>query len=49
MSSETGSQISQTSASPTIQVQLASGRGAVTHLMAPGTTAARHSLTFQYK
>ncbi|XP_063374098.1 intermembrane lipid transfer protein VPS13B [Cydia amplana] len=30
-------------------VQTARGRGACTHLLAPGTTAARHQLSFQYK
>ncbi|XP_068617900.1 intermembrane lipid transfer protein VPS13B isoform X2 [Battus philenor] len=30
-------------------VQSAPGRGASTHLAAPGTTAARHSLTLQYR
>nr|XP_034839520.1 vacuolar protein sorting-associated protein 13B [Maniola hyperantus] len=30
-------------------VQTAPGRGSTTHLIAPGTTAATHSLTFQYR
>ncbi|KAF9800723.1 hypothetical protein SFRURICE_015377 [Spodoptera frugiperda] len=30
-------------------LQLSPGRGSSTHLQAPGTTAARHSLSFQYK
>ncbi|KAI8430531.1 hypothetical protein MSG28_000768 [Choristoneura fumiferana] len=30
-------------------VQATPGRGACTHLLAPGTTAARHQLSFQYK
>ncbi|XP_028176967.1 uncharacterized protein LOC114364842 [Ostrinia furnacalis] len=30
-------------------VQTAPGRGASTHLVAPGTTAARHELSFQYR
>ncbi|CAH0716660.1 unnamed protein product, partial [Brenthis ino] len=48
ISSETGVQTPQTSDLRPI-VQTANGRGAVTHLIAPGTTAARHMLTFQYK
>lgn len=30
-------------------LQLSPGRGSSTHLQAPGTTATRHSLSFQYK
>ncbi|XP_049885072.1 intermembrane lipid transfer protein VPS13B isoform X3 [Pectinophora gossypiella] len=30
-------------------IQTASGRGTSTHLLAPGTTAARHNLSFQYR
>ncbi|XP_052752571.1 intermembrane lipid transfer protein VPS13B isoform X4 [Galleria mellonella] len=30
-------------------IQTAPGRGASTHLVAPGTTAARHKLSFQYR
>ncbi|XP_064076371.1 intermembrane lipid transfer protein VPS13B [Vanessa tameamea] len=32
-----------------LTVHKAEGRGAITHLMAPGTTSIRHKLTFQYR
>ncbi|XP_053623621.1 uncharacterized protein Vps13B [Plodia interpunctella] len=35
--------------SPPTLIQTAPGRGVCTHIAAPGTTAARHSLSFQYK
>ncbi|RVE51489.1 hypothetical protein evm_003890 [Chilo suppressalis] len=34
---------------PAPLIQTAPGRGASTHLVAPGTTSARHNLTFQYR
>ncbi|KAJ0183610.1 hypothetical protein K1T71_000033 [Dendrolimus kikuchii] len=34
---------------PPPRIQTAPGRGTSTHLLAPGTTAARHSLSFQYR
>ncbi|XP_063545729.1 uncharacterized protein LOC134753720 [Cydia strobilella] len=40
---------SETASRPSPLVQTAPGRGACTHLLAPGTTAARHQLSFQYK
>ncbi|CAG9558247.1 unnamed protein product [Danaus chrysippus] len=39
----------QSTDTPIKIVQTASGHGATTHLNAPGTTAARHTLTFQYR
>lgn len=39
----------QSTETPTKIVQTAAGHGATTHLNAPGTTAARHTLTFQYR
>ncbi|XP_022832298.1 uncharacterized protein LOC111360569 [Spodoptera litura] len=36
-------------ARPPPMLQTSPGRGSSTHLQAPGTTAARHSLSFQYK
>ncbi|XP_048004674.1 vacuolar protein sorting-associated protein 13B-like [Leguminivora glycinivorella] len=40
---------SEPSGRPSPLVQTARGRGACTHLLAPGTTSARHQLSFQYK
>ncbi|XP_063634454.1 uncharacterized protein LOC134805094 [Cydia splendana] len=40
---------SEPASRPSPLVQTAPGRGACTHLLAPGTTAARHQLSFQYK
>ncbi|KAL4717819.1 hypothetical protein ACJJTC_000968 [Scirpophaga incertulas] len=37
------------SAGPSHLIQSATGRGALTHILAPGTTAARHKLSFQYR
>ncbi|XP_060809400.1 uncharacterized protein LOC106130565 isoform X3 [Amyelois transitella] len=34
---------------PPTLIQTAPGRGTSTHLLAPGTTSARHTLSFQYK
>ncbi|XP_063394354.1 intermembrane lipid transfer protein VPS13B [Cydia fagiglandana] len=42
-------QIETSEPAPSPLVQTAPGRGACTHLLAPGTTAARHQLSFQYK
>ncbi|XP_061707410.1 intermembrane lipid transfer protein VPS13B isoform X2 [Cydia pomonella] len=45
----TQKETSEAAARPSPLVQTALGRGACTHLLAPGTTAARHQLSFQYK
>ncbi|CAH2103450.1 unnamed protein product [Euphydryas editha] len=48
ISSETVSPTDEASDPPPI-VQTASGRGNTTQIIAPGTTSARHTLTFQYR
>lgn len=49
MDAQTSQAAAEIEQRPPPLIQAGPGRGTSTHLMAPGTTSARHTLSFQYR